>query len=122
MATDDEHRAANPDAPWPEYYAARVLECLGPAEEPKTDRLALYHIDSCPFCIRVRRVIDELGLDVELRDIYGDKRHREELREARGRTTVPVLRITSADGEDRWMPESADIIRYLQATYGRAAA
>jgi len=26
------------------------------------------------------------------------------------------------DGQDRWMPESADIIRYLQASYGRAAA
>ncbi|NOQ85144.1 MAG: hypothetical protein GQ551_14145 [Myxococcales bacterium] len=122
VATDDEHGARNPDAPWPEYYAERVLECLGSAEEPKTDRLALYHFDSCPFCMRVRRVIDELGLDVELRNIYEDKTHLEELREARGRTTVPVLRIMGADGEDRWMPESADIVRYLQASYGRAAA
>jgi len=111
-----------PNAPWPEYYAERVLECLGPAEEPKTDRLALYHFDGCPFCIRVRGVIGELGLDVEMRNIYEDKTRREELREARGRTTVPVLRITSGDGQVRWMPESADIIRYLQVTYGRAAA
>lgn len=122
VATDDEHRATDPDAPWPRYYAARVLECLGPAEDPTTDHLALYHIDSCPFCKRVRRVIDELGLDVELRNIYGDQKHLDELREARGRTTVPVLRIMSADGEDRWMPESADIARYLQASYGRVAA
>jgi len=122
VATDDEHRATHPDAPWSEYYAERVLECLGPAEEPKTDRLALYHFDGCPFCMRVRRMIDELGLDVELRNIHEGRTHLDELREARGRTTVPVLRITSADGEDRWMPESTDIIRYLQATYGRAAA
>jgi glutaredoxin 2 len=33
-----------------------------------------------------------------------------------------VLRIIGADGEERWMPESADIVRYLQATYGKAAA
>ena len=99
-----------------------MLECLGAAEEPGTDHLALYHSDGCPFCMRVRRAIDELGLAVELRDIYGDRKYLEELREARGRTTVPVLRITSADGEDRWMPESADIVRYLQASYGRAAA
>jgi glutathione S-transferase len=72
--------------------------------------------------MRVRSVIDELGLDVELRDIYGNTKHLDELREARGRTTVPVLRITGADGEDRWMPESTDIVRYLQTTYGRAAA
>ena len=122
VATDDEHRAAHADAPWPEYYAERVLECLGPAEELGTDQLALYHFTGCPFCTRVRRVIDELGLDVELRDIYGDRKHMDALREARGRTTVPVLRITSAAGEERWMPESADIVRYLQATYGRVAA
>ncbi|MBW2380663.1 MAG: glutathione S-transferase N-terminal domain-containing protein [Deltaproteobacteria bacterium] len=122
VATDDEHRATDPDAPWPEYYAKRVLECLGPTEEPNTDRLALYYIDGCPFCVRVRGVIGELGLDVELRNIYENSTRLEELREARGRTTVPVLRITSADGEDRWMPESADIIRYLQASYGRVAA
>ncbi|MBW2546331.1 MAG: glutathione S-transferase N-terminal domain-containing protein [Deltaproteobacteria bacterium] len=127
------------DPDWPIWYAgyledrltpflaapitrSRLVFCLGPAEEPKTDRLALYHFDGCPFCIRVRGVIGELGLDVEMRNIYEDKTRREELREARGRTTVPVLRITSGDGQVRWMPESADIIRYLQVTYGRAAA
>jgi glutaredoxin 2 len=86
------------------------------------DHLALYYFDSCPFCIRVRRVIDALGIDVELRNIYEEPGYLEELRAARGRTTVPVLRITSADGEERWMPESADIVSYLQASYGQAAA
>ncbi len=35
--------------------------------------------------------------------------------------TVPVLRITSPDGEQRWLRESADIVRYLQQTYAQAA-
>jgi len=122
IGADDEHRAADPDAPWPEYYARRFLECLGPAEEPAKDHLALYYFDGCPFCVRVLRAIDTLGLDVELRNIYEVPDYLKELRQARARTTVPVLRITSADGEDRWMPESADIVRYLQASYGQAAA
>ncbi|MBW2191225.1 MAG: glutaredoxin [Deltaproteobacteria bacterium] len=122
VETDDEHRATDPDAPWPEYYARRVLECLGPAEEPAADRLALYHFDSCPFCMRVRRAIDTMRIDVELRNIYEEPGYLQELRDARGRTTVPVLRITSPDGEERWMPESSDIVRYLQASYGQAAA
>jgi glutaredoxin len=122
IGADDEHRATESDVPWPEYYARRFLECLGPAEEPKEDRLALYYIDGCPFCVRVLRAIDTLGLDVQLRNIYENADHLTELREVRGRTTVPVLRITSPDGEDRWMPESADIVRYLQATYGQLAA
>ena len=99
-----------------------MLECLGPAEEPAGDKLALYQTNSCPFCMRVRYAIEDLGIDVELRHIDKDPSHRQALIEARGRATVPVLRITSPDGEDRWMPESADIVRYLQATYGQAAA
>lgn len=122
IGADDEHRATESDAPWPEYYARRFVECLGPAEEPAKDHLALYYFDGCPFCVRVLRAIDTLRLDVELRNIYENRDYLSELREVRGRTTVPVLRITRADGEDRWMPESADIVRYLQATYGQAAA
>ena len=122
VETDDEHGAAEPDAPWAEYYARRVLECLGPAQHPQEDRLALYYFDGCPFCNRVRRVIDTLGIDVELRNIDEREDYREELRAARGRTTVPVLRITATGGDERWMPESADIVRYLEASYGRVAA
>jgi glutaredoxin len=122
IGADDEHRATESDMPWPEYYARRFLECLGPAEEPREDRLALYYFDGCPFCVRVLRAIDLLGLDVELRNIYEEPSYLQELREARGRTTVPVLRITSPDGDERWMPESADIVRYLQASYGQVAA
>ena len=66
----------------------------------------------------VRRAIDALGIEVELRDIYEDMQHRDDLIEARGRATVPVLRITSSEGENRWMPESRDIVRYLQESYG----
>jgi glutaredoxin len=122
IGADDEHRATGSDTPWPEYYARRFLDCLGPAKEPKDDHLALYYFDGCPFCIRVLRAIDLMALEVELRNIYESRDALMELRQARGRTTVPVLKITSPDGEERWMPESADIVRYLQATYGEVAA
>ncbi len=36
-----------------------------------------------------------------------------------GRATVPVLRITSPDGEQRWMPASRDIVRYLETVSER---
>lgn len=122
IGADDEHRATESELPWAEYYARRFIECLGPTQEPAGDHLALYYFDGCPFCVRVLRAIDTLRLDVELRNIYENRDYLQELRDVRGRTTVPVLRITSPDGEDRWMPESADIVRYLQATYGQAAA
>jgi len=121
IGADDEHRATKSEMPWADYYARRFIECLGAAEKPEKDSLSLYYFDGCPFCVRVLRAIDALGLEVELRNIYTHPSHLAELREARGRTTVPVLRITSPDGKDRWMPESADIVRYLGATYGQAA-
>ena len=64
------------------------------------------------------RVIEELDLDVELRHVYAEPKYRDELIEARGRGTVPVLWIQSPDGEVRWMPESLDIIEYLRRMYG----
>jgi glutaredoxin len=82
-------------------------------------RLALYHYVGCPFCTSVRREIERLDLDVELRDIRESSARRRELAEATGRTTVPCLRIESEDGGLRWMHESAHINEYLR---GLAAA
>ena len=118
MNASFEHDAREPERPWPEYYAEEIVERFAPAKEPSTDTLALYYMEGCPFCNRVRSAIQKLGIDVELRDVIGDQQHREDLVAVRGRATVPVLRITSSDGEERWMPESADIIRYLDEHYG----
>lgn len=111
---DDEHAARDPDTPWPPHYADRLLErFLADAQES----LSLYHFEGCPYCVMVRRVIDALGAPVELRDINLVDEHWQDLVDARGRATVPVLRCT--DGEvDRWMPESRDIIQYLKRRFG----
>ena len=84
-----------------------------------SETLALYHYPSCGYCRWVRQVIAQLGIDVELRDIFEERQHMDELVAARGRRTVPVLRRDLADGTVEWMPESRDIIDYLQRTYGR---
>lgn len=117
MSADFEHQARSPDSDWPEFYANQIVERYAPSKSPAEDKLALYYFDSCPFCGMVRRAIDLLGIDVELRDVMVEPQHRDDLVEARGRATVPVLRITSPDGEERWMPESQDIISYLQQTH-----
>lgn len=83
-----------------------------------TDDLSLYLYDGCPFCERVRRAVRELGIELEERNIFHDPEHMTALMEARGRRTVPVLRIHHEDGEDEWMPESADIVRYLHERFG----
>ena len=71
--------------------------------------LALYVTRGCGYCERVLRAIRDLGIEVELRDIDLYPEHRKALVEARGRSTVPVLRIGTA----QWLPESRAIIAYL---------
>lgn len=117
MNADFERQARSPDSAWPEFYANEFVERYAASESPEEEQLALYYFDGCPFCGMVRSKIDQLGIDVELRDVMQDSEHRDDLVQARGRATVPVLRIMSLEGEDRWMPESRDIIRYLQQTY-----
>ena len=78
--------------------------------------LVLYHYTSCPFCLRVRYAAKRLGLDLKLADIHKTPEHRQELVDAMGRSTVPVLKIEK-DGEVHWMPESADIVKYLKERF-----
>ena len=76
-------------------------------------KLALYVTPYCGYCHYVIGTIKELGLDVEIRNVMADRNDLEELYQARNRTTVPVLRITE-NGKDQRMPESRDIVQYLQ--------
>lgn len=112
-----EHGARGEHEPWAEFYAKYFCERYVCEE---VESLALYYSPTCPFCVRVLRVIEELGIDVELRNTWADDTYRAELIEARGRATVPVLRCTSST-RDRWMPESADIVRYLRDRFDSAS-
>lgn len=77
----------------------------------------LYQYEGCPFCYRVRRFLDEAGLEIPLRDTMRDPEARRELIEGGGRSMVPCLRIEQ-DGQVRWMYESMDIIAYLRERLG----
>ena len=79
----------------------------------KPKGLSLYHFDGCTYCARVREAMRRLDLEIELRDIQANSTYRNELVAATGKQMVPCLRIEGG-GKDRWMHESADIIRYLE--------
>lgn len=74
--------------------------------------LSLYQFRACPFCIKTRRAIHGLGVDIELRDINKEMKHREDLQQGGKQVKVPCLRIEE-NNEVRWMYESNDIIAYL---------
>ena len=80
--------------------------------------LALYHYRGCGFCAYVQSAASGLGVELELLDIHAEPQHAADLHAATGRTTVPVLRITEAGGEVRFLPESAEIVEYLKRVVG----
>ncbi len=89
--------------------------------DEQTMQLALYQFRTCPFCIRVRREMRRLGLNIELRDAQQPGAHRDELISRGGSAQVPCLRISDAGGDVRWLYESAEIIGYLQQRFAPAA-
>jgi glutaredoxin len=88
------------------------------AADQATRQLALYQFHLCPFCIKVRRAMKRLNLNIELRDAKQNEMYRTELAEQGGRIKVPCLRITEDDGTVSWMYESSDIIQYLEQRFG----
>ena len=83
------------------------------AAQAKTTGLALYQRYACPFCVKTRRTIHRLNVNIEIRDIKNTQ-YRDELVTQGGRAMVPCLRIEES-GTVKWLYESNDIIRYLNA-------
>jgi len=81
-----------------------------------SEQYQLYKSDTCGFCYRVRAYVEQLGMDLPLRDINGDADAFRELLQGGGRSMVPCLRIERVGEqgtEVEWMYESTDIMRYL---------
>ena len=73
-------------------------------------KLELYKMDTCPFCRKVFRAIEEMGrTDIEMHDINRSMEDRERLVRDGGKLQVPCLFI---DGKP--MYESDDIIEWLR--------
>ena len=87
------------------------------AVDQECQSLALYQFSTCPFCIKVRQEMRRLSLPIEKRDAQHHAAHRNELLQGTGATQVPCLRITEADGQTRWLQDSAAIVAYLRKRF-----
>jgi len=79
-------------------------------------QLNLYVRDYCMYCNRVLQAVDHFGIEIEVRNIWQNPEYERMLIGATGRRSVPVLEIVENDAASSWMPESEDIIRYLEAS------
>jgi glutaredoxin 3 len=70
----------------------------------------LYTGDYCPFCRRVKKELERLGLDYEAVDADADG--REEVIRLSGQRAIPILTI-----DDEVLVDSSRIIRELRKRY-----
>lgn len=82
-------------------------------------QFTLYRLQACPFCERVVRLLDDLELPYRSRFVEPMHSDRDVVKRTAGVRTVPVL-VDESTGVT--MAESANIIAYLEATYGDGAA
>ncbi|WP_256296333.1 glutathione S-transferase N-terminal domain-containing protein [Haloarchaeobius salinus] len=77
--------------------------------------LELYDLPGCPFCAKVKTKLDELGLEYETHEVPRSHSQRTEVKAVSGQTGVPVL--VDPDNGVEGMPESDDIVAYLEEHY-----
>ncbi|CAB5501131.1 Glutaredoxin [uncultured Gammaproteobacteria bacterium] len=86
--------------------------------DEQTANIELYQFFGCPFCIKSRRVIRRLNLNIVTRDAQNRQGvYRAELLKETGKTQVPCLKITKGDKVE-WMLETSQIIAYLEKRFG----
>ena len=85
--------------------------------DEQTKDLVMYQFLTCPFCIKTRRAIKRLSLNIETRDALKHTPSRQQLLEGGGKIKVPCLRITGVDNSVEWLYESNEIIKYLKESF-----
>ncbi len=78
----------------------------------KTD-MVLYQAEWCPYCARVRKKLTDLLVDYRTVNVPHAHGERNEVQEASGQTSIPVL----VDG-DVVLDDDDTIIPYLEKKFG----
>ena len=77
--------------------------------------ITFYRLQACPYCERVTRTLDELGLEYRSRFVEPLHSKRNVVKRISGKRSVPAI---VDHGTGVTMSESANIVEYLERTYG----
>ncbi len=80
--------------------------------------ITLYRLQACPYCERVVRALDRLDLAYRSRYVEPMHSERNVVKRVSGARSVPAL-VDRDTGVT--MSESANIVDYLERTYGDAS-
>ena len=89
------------------------------ADTDSTPAITLYRLQACPFCERVVRTLEELDRPYRSRFVEARHSRRDAVKRLTGSRTVPAI-VDASNGVT--MSESANIVEYLETTYGSAGA
>ncbi|AXR76648.1 Glutaredoxin [Natrarchaeobaculum sulfurireducens] len=88
----------------------------GRGGDDRTDPpITFYRLQACPYCERVTRTLQELDLEYRSRFVEPLHSKRDVVKRVAGVRTVPVI-VDEDTGVT--MAESANIVDYLESTYG----
>ncbi|ADJ14210.1 glutaredoxin family protein [Halalkalicoccus jeotgali] len=91
---------------------------MSETSSPDDPPITLYRLQACPFCERVVRALDEHGLAYRSRFVEPMHSERDVVKRISGKRSVPAL-VDATTGVT--MSESANIVAYIENTYGEAA-
>lgn len=80
--------------------------------------ITLYRLQACPYCERAVRKLNEYDLDYTSRFVEALHSERNVVERISGKRTVPAI-VDENTGVT--MSESANIVEYLERTYGPGA-
>ena len=97
--------------------SARSGRAVRPSWAPEKP-LELWSFEACPFCRLAREALCELEIRYVLHNVAKGSPRRDAFVARSGKGTVPYLADPNTGRE---MFETADIVRYLNAAYGKLA-
>lgn len=77
--------------------------------------LQVYQLVACPFCVKVRREVKRLNLNIEYKNVE-EPQNQSDLMAGGKQDQVPCLKINQ-NGSVQWLYESDDIIQYLRKQF-----
>ena len=85
------------------------------SDQKQEPGITVYRLQACPYCERVIRTLDALGLSYRSRFVEPLHSERNVVKRVSGKRTVPAI-VDETTGVT--MSESANIVEYLNGTYG----
>ena len=98
-------------------FVPKVLIKRSPTEQmnlnSKLQDWCLYQLEACPFCVKVRRQMKRLSIEIPLKNVNRDALAQQELMEHGKIDQVPCLKYRDETGEFHWLYESSEINQFL---------